>query len=322
MAIPFRRRSSPKQGRGRRRRAELRKLRLLRDFPRIDYQTKRLIAGITKGYRVLLLRLQVLELLRGYTSITVRMLFYVLISRYNYPSDRRFYKRLQYSLKRLRVVLPGLREKFEDPSRPVRTPRMPNPAIELWTEKSSLEFFLRRLSDKYRVPTQAERGFGSITMFDKAVQRAYRRGVRKVLFLSDHDPSGLMIDEVTRREMPIHVERIALTMDQINHYHLPPIRVKRRDSRAKKYIAKYGDRAWEVEALPPRALLHIVEEKLRESIPEEFLKELREREAVQRKTRGLERELTERFRGEALRLLREGLSDEEILRRLRERFQL
>ncbi len=308
--------------RGARRRAALRKAKLLEDFARIDYQTKQLIASISKGYRVLLLRLQILELLHSYTSITVRMVFYRLVAVYNHPNDHRFYKRLQYSLKRLRKLLPETNEKFHDPTRPVRTPGMPNPKIELWTEKSSLEFFLRRLAQKYHVTTLAERGFGSMTMFHRAIQRAERRGVRRVLFISDHDPSGLMINAVTKREMPIHVERIALTLEQIKRYRLPPIRVKRKDSRSKKYIAKFGDNAWEVEALPPKALIHIVEEKLRENIPKEFLKTLREGEAAEKLARPVEKEVIENIRSEAVRMKKQGLSDEEILRRLREKFGL
>jgi len=292
---------------------------LFNKFPRLRRETKELVASITRGARVLLLRLRILELLCSYTKITVRMLFYRLVSVYNYPNDRRFYKRLQYSLKRLRKFLPELNFKFEDPSRPLRKPRFPNPKLELWMEKASLEFFLRKLADKYRVPTLAERGFGSITMFRKAVERARRRGVEKVLFISDHDPSGLKIDEVTRREMlPIKVERIILTMDQIKKYRLPPIKVKRTDSRAKKYMEKFGDRAWETEALPPRALLHIVEQKLRENIPKEFLEELRLREEAEKIARRLEKRLI----GEILHLLKEGLSEEKILTQLASKYGL
>ncbi|MCP8312923.1 MAG: hypothetical protein H3Z53_00915 [archaeon] len=228
--------------------------------------------------------------------------------------------RLGYSLKRLRKYFPDVHRKFEDPSRPIRIPWLPIREIELWLEKSSLEFFLRRLAERYHVPTLAERGFGSLSMFRKAIERAKRRGVRKVLLISDHDPSGLKIDEVTKREMPIEVERIALTMDQIRKYRLPSIRVKRKDSRAKKYIGKFGDNAWEVEALPPRTLLHIVEHELRKNIPREFLEELRLTEEVFKITKPLEKRLVERLREEAIKLKQEGISDEEILRRLKRKY--
>ncbi len=128
------------------------------------------------------------------------MLFYRLVSLHRYDNDRNFYKRLQYSLKILRKLLPELNQKFEETTRMVSRPDAPRPPIELWVEKSSLEFFLRRWASRYHVPILAERGFGSITMFVKATRRAERRGVNKILFISDHDPSGLMINRVTGRE--------------------------------------------------------------------------------------------------------------------------
>jgi len=279
------------------------------------------VASITRGEKVLLLRLRILGLLSSYAKITVRMLFYRLVSLYNYPNDRNFYKRLQYSLKRLRKFLPELNQKFEDPSRPLIKPRRPNPRIELWLEKASLEFFLRKLADKYHVPTQSTRGFSSITMLRKAIERVRKRGIEKIKFVSDHDPSGLKINEVTQRELPIKLERILLTMDQIKKYHLPSIRVKRTDSRAKKYILKYGDNAWELESLPPRTILHIIERKLVENIPKEFLDELRLREKIEKLIRPLEKKLTDRIRRKAEILKKKGLSDEEIIKKLMEEFE-
>jgi hypothetical protein len=43
-----------------------------------------------------------MDLLLKYATITVRMVFYRLVSIFDYPNDRRFYKRLGYSLKRVR----------------------------------------------------------------------------------------------------------------------------------------------------------------------------------------------------------------------------
>ncbi len=295
---------------------------ILQHFPRINQSTQQLIRRITKGKGVLLLRLRIMDLLLNYASITLRMVFYRLISIYNYPNDRRFYKRLGYSLKRIRKLLPEVNQKFEDPSRPVRIPGIPNPKLELFLEKASLEYFLRKVTDRYHVPTLAEKGFGSLSMFRKAIERARKRAVKKVLFVSDHDPSGLKIEEVTRKELPLIVERIALTMEQIKKYRLPAIRVKRSDSRAKKYIEVYGDNAWEVEALPPKALLRIVEQKLTENIPKEFLDELRLRAKVEKITRPLERKLIEKIRTEAARLKKEGKTDEKILERLIKEFTI
>jgi hypothetical protein len=292
---------------------------MFNSFPRLSPETKRIVLDVTKGQRVLLLRLRVLELLSSYSRLTVRMLFYRLVSLYDYPNERNFYKRLQYSLKRLRKALPELGAKFVDLTRQLSTPMMPRPRIELWMEKSSLEYYLRGTADNYHVPTLSERGFGSITMFMKAVERARRRGVERILLVSDHDPSGLSIAEVTGREMPIQVDRIALTMDQIRRYKLPSIRVKRSDSRAKKYMKRFGDSAWEVEAIPPMALLRIVRDELRKNVSPALLEEIHLQEKAAKITKGLEREIIHRLRSQAAKMIGEGLTKETVLRRLRRR---
>lgn len=245
---------------------------------------------------------------------------------YDYPNDRNFYKRLEHSLKVLRKLFPELNEKFDDPTRKVSLPPLSESKIELWLEKSSLEYFLKDLAEKYRVPTLAERRFGSITMFVRAVERARKRGLRKILFVSDHDPSGLLIGEITKKEMTmplLEVERIALTDEQIKKYNLPSITVKKSDSRAKKYIKTYGNRAWEVESLPPRVLFRIVENKIKENLTSPELQKIKIDEKAARAVEPLERELIEKLRKEATELAskKKGISKEDILTRLRKRFR-
>ena len=262
-----------------------------------------------------------MEVLGEYETVTTRMIFYRLIS-IDYPNDRRFYKRLQYSLKRLRKVLPELNEQLQDPTRPVELPPAPRADIELWVEKTSLAYFLRKTAGKYHVPILASRGFGSLSMFVQAVKRAKkRRGVRKVLLVTDLDPSGLKIGEVIAKEMsPVEIERIALTPQQVDEYSLPAIRVKLSDSRARKYIEEYGNRSWEIEALPPDTLLRIVERKIRQNLSKEFLEEVRLSAKAARITEPIRREIEERLRSEAAELMKEGLSREEILEKLGGRY--
>lgn len=294
---------------------------IIQDFPRISEQKKQLIVSITKGIQPLVLRLRMMEVLGEYETVTTRMIFYRLIS-IDYPNDRRFYKRLQYSLKRLRKVLPELNEQLQDPTRPVELPPAPRADIELWVEKTSLAYFLRKTAGKYHVPILASRGFGSLSMFVQAVKRAKkRRGVRKVLLVTDLDPSGLKIGEVIAKEMsPVEIERIALTPQQVDEYSLPAIRVKLSDSRARKYIEEYGNRSWEIEALPPDTLLRIVERKIRQNLSKEFLEEVRLSAKAARITEPIRREIEERLRSEAAELMKEGLSREEILEKLGGRY--
>jgi len=58
---------------------------------------------------------------------------------------------------------------------------------------------------------------------------------------------------------PIHVNRIALNMNQIRQYSPPPNPAKITDTRAKAYIQEYGDESWELDALEPAVLTALIE---------------------------------------------------------------
>jgi hypothetical protein len=119
-----------------------------------------------------------------------------------------------------------------------------------------------------------------------------------LLYLGDHDPSGLdMIRDIESRlfefawggfyhdadePMPkdfqdtsqfenfindwFEIVPIALTMDQIRLYNPPPNPAKITDSRANEYIAMYGDKSWEVDALRPEILNKLLEDSIKDKI--------------------------------------------------------
>lgn len=79
------------------------------------------------------------------------------------------------------------------------------------------------------------------------------------------------------------IEKIALTIQDITDYDLPPDFTKKTDSRSAKFIKKYGDLAVELDALPLPAL----QEKIRASIANKLdmaaLKEIQVLESQERK---------------------------------------
>jgi len=85
-----------------------------------------------------------------------------------------------------------------------------------------------------------------------------------VLYMGDFDPSGQDMprdirDRLTQDfgvQLDLHV--IALTREQIATYDLPPAPAKRSDSRAAAFMAKHGDMAVELDALPPDVLQDLV----------------------------------------------------------------
>jgi len=249
-----------------------------------------------------------------------------MISRFKYPATRAFYKRLDRYLTKIRRVNPDAHKKFIDPTRIFAMPPLAFPKIEMWVEKETIRNFLGKLARKYRLSIQVLRGFASLSMYRKALERARKRKVDLILYVGDFDPSGLLIDEVAREEMNgttgIMIKRIVLTLDQVKRFRPPPRSVSMRDSRAKDYIARYGDRCWEFEALRPRTALRLVETELRKAVPPEFLKmaEAREKAAV------VARPITERLRKmierEASKMLATGIPEGEILRLLSEKYKV
>ncbi len=52
----------------------------------------------------------------------------------------------------------------------------------------------------------------------------------------------------------IKIKKIALTMEQVEKYHLPPNPAKMSDPRSDEYVTKHGNHSWEVDALTPEIL--------------------------------------------------------------------
>ena len=86
-----------------------------------------------------------------------------------------------------------------------------------------------------------------------------------ILYLGDHDPSGLDMpryieDTLIKFSVPsFRVIRLGLTKEQIDKYGLPTNPTKRRDARARKYIEEHGKNSWELDALQPEVLSDILE---------------------------------------------------------------
>jgi hypothetical protein len=108
------------------------------------------------------------------------------------------------------------------------------------------------------------RGYSSASAMYESAQRFRGADGSGVLFyLGDHDPSGEDMvrdvrDRLTMFGADVEVEKIALTMDQVEEYDSPPNPAKMTDSRAAGYVEKHGDSSWEVDALPPNVLAEIV----------------------------------------------------------------
>ena len=153
--------------------------------------------------------------------------------------------------------------------------------LEVWVEKQALENVVARPCSRKGVSYMACKGYLSASEAWRAGQRfqdALARGKECVLIhLADHDPSGLDMTQdnsnrikIFAEDTNIDVRRIALNMDQVEHYKLPPNPAKMTDSRYKKYIGEYGPESWELDAIEPKALDDLITSTIDEYIDPEI----------------------------------------------------
>lgn len=142
--------------------------------------------------------------------------------------------------------------------------------VEVWVEKDALVGVIEKACSPLDVGYLSCRGFVSQSAMWRAAQRFMDHEPEQntiLIHLGDHDPSGVDMtrDIQDRLEMfgsSVEVKRIALNMDQIEEYNPPPNPVKFTDSRSGPYIAEYGDKSWELDALDPRVLVELITEEV------------------------------------------------------------
>jgi len=145
--------------------------------------------------------------------------------------------------------------------------------IELWVEKDAISNVLKKRTMFYGVPLMVNRGYSSTTAMHDAYNRlenAARSGKQThILYLGDHDPSGLdmVLNDIPKRlnddfGTSVTVEHIGITMPQIAQYNPPPNPAKISDPRAGWYISNYGHTSYEVDALEPKDLHLIINDKI------------------------------------------------------------
>ncbi len=248
-------------------------------------------------------------------KLTLRQLYYQLVTKNVIPNEERSYKNLGKLLSEARLAglvdweaiedrtrLPKVPTEFVDLQElaegaldAYRLPRWEGQAnyVELWVEKDALAGVLAPIARKYHVTLMVNRGYSSQSAMYEAATR-YKRacggdedgdGSKKpvLLYLGDLDPSG---EDMTRDikdrfamfDMNLVVHKIALTIEEVRMYDPPPNPAKVTDSRAAKYIAKYGESSWEVDALPPKVLTRMISSEIEELLDRSLWAEVIRRE--------------------------------------------
>jgi hypothetical protein len=229
--------------------------------------------------------------------LSLRQLYYQLVSANIIPNTERSYKNIGTLISKGRLsglvdwsaiedrnrtpVVPAqwssLKNLIDSALYSFRLPRLQDQPtyVECWCEKSALAGVLRPIANRYHVTFLSNRGYSSQSAMYQAAQRIeramqrYGSGSAVVLYLGDLDPSGedmvRDMDERLRLFLPLSVvtvKKVALNLDQVEEYNLPPNPAKLSDTRAAAFIAQYGRQSWEVDALPPSVLQELVEGEL------------------------------------------------------------
>lgn len=242
-------------------------------------------------------------LAQGYT-LTLRQVHYQFVARDLYENTQANYKRLGNILDAARKAGLVDWEAIEDRTRILRRvgvwdgpekalerirdnfkldPWDEQPTlrrVEVWVEKDAAVGIVQPTCDDLRVPYFSCRGYSSSSGLYDAGKRlaAYHAAGYEtvVLYLGDHDPSGVQMTEVSEDRVNMYARhqidfrRIALTLPQIEEHNPPPNFVKETDSRTKWYIDRFEtEDCWELDALSPKTVDQIIRDQIEPLIDRE-----------------------------------------------------
>jgi hypothetical protein len=162
--------------------------------------------------------------------------------------------------------------------------------IELLVEKNTVATLLKQTAEKYTIPMTSGRGYSSLPPRKAMVDRFRESGREKliVIVVSDFDPEGQDIPNAfglsLRDDFDIDPDRLAIVKAALTHEQVLNMDIhegqwaKEDSSRYKLFVEKYGERCWELEAIPSDTLRDIVEDTIRsvldlESFEYEFEKQ-------------------------------------------------
>lgn len=219
------------------------------------------------------------EIVESYdTGVTLRQLYYRLVSEGLIPNRQQSYKTLSAKSAQARREgwFPSLIDRTREIER-YRTFSNPKTALKwlediyrrkrdenqewsiyIGVEKHGLTVQLMSWFADYGIPIIALGGYSSQTFVDEVANDVAKQKRKSVLlYAGDFDPSGMDIDRDFHERTDIfdEVVRVALTAEIVEEYDLPPMPGKMTDSRSARFMLQHGDLVQvELDALPPEDL--------------------------------------------------------------------
>lgn len=249
------------------------------------------------------------EVLRETHPMTVRQVYYQLVSRQVIENNRGQYQAVSNLLRDARKdgVIPW--DWIEDRTRRPRPVQMWDdladfietvrrayrrdvwPAqpgyLEVWLEKDALSGIFETELRRYGVTLNVGKGYDGWDSIHNAADR-YRDGDGvTVLYFGDLDPSGEDMVRSLRERLAFfdcypEIVKCALTRDDVRRYNLPPDFAKTTDTRRAKFVAEHGDIAVELDALPVAVLRSRLVTEIEARLDLDALEEVRRLERLDR----------------------------------------
>jgi len=239
--------------------------------------------------------------------LTLRQIFYMLVSSYDFDKTEKSYKRLCETMNKARRAqrIPmhmirddGLKsrtphgwdskeeliETFKSSGKHFRLNRQEGQPVHLmvWCEAAGMLPQLANYCTDYGVRVLSSGGFDSVTTKHNFAAGASEFREVEVLHIGDHDPSGVHMHSSLDEDLQefvgyyggsISVTRLAVTPDQVELMRLPTAPPKRTDNRA------FEGRTTQAEAIPPRRLKDIVQRAIKTRLDFGIYNEVLERES-------------------------------------------
>jgi hypothetical protein len=220
------------------------------------------------------------------TGVTLRQLYYRLVSEGLMPNRQQSYKTLsaKTAAARREGWFPALIDRTRDIER-YRSFNSPEDALEWLTdiyrrprtegqewsiyigvEKHGLTTQLMAWFADFGIPVMALGGYSSQTFVDVVANDVHKQDRKSVLlYAGDFDASGMDIDRdfIERAHIFDETVRVALTADIVRDYNLPPMPGKTEDSRSTRFMLEHGKLVQvELDALAPNDLRKLYQEAI------------------------------------------------------------
>lgn len=162
--------------------------------------------------------------------------------------------------------------------------------LEVFVEKDALSAIFEDALGSYGVTLNVGRGYSSWSSIKAAADRFDAGGT--ILYFGDFDPSGedmvrALEASLANPDLPNGgsfptVIKCALTREDIDAYSLPPDFTKATDTRQAAFVARYGDVAVELDALPVAVLRERIVREVETRMDGDALEETRRQEREDR----------------------------------------